>query len=402
MKHIRSNPLNFAVIGPHNRGRISLLAHKPDEGLRVTAICALHLERLDEYREKCGAELLLTKDYREIMNCARVDAVFICSPDHLHATHAIAALQAGKDVFLEKPMAISIKDADRILDAAETSDGRLYVGHNMRFFPVIRKMRELIVSGRIGAVEAIWCRHFISYGGDAYFKDWHSEQQYTNSLLLQKGAHDIDVIHYLAGGYTKRVSAMGKLSVYSRVSSRRAPDQAGDATADTNNWPPLAQTHLSPNIDVEDHSMLLMQLENGVQASYSQCHYTPDDCRNYTVIGTAGRIENYGDHSTTEQWASVHLWDRRMGYQAEGSEIHRIPHIEGSHGGADRLMVEDFIRFLRGEESDAATPLDARQAVAVGCCGAHSLRNNQMPLDVPGRPSRQQRFPVSPRRNHSA
>lgn len=382
--------LNFAVIGPHNRGRISLLAHRPEDGLRLIAVCGLSLDNLDDYREKCGDELLITKDFGQILDHSAVNAVFICTPDHLHATQAIAALQAGKDVFLEKPMAISIEDCDRILDAAETSDGRLYVGHNMRFFPVIRKMRELIASGRIGRVEAIWCRHFISYGGDAYFKDWHSERQYTNSLLLQKGAHDIDVIHYLAGGYTKRVAGMGKLSVYSRVSSRRALDQAGDPSVDRDNWPPLAQTSLSPNIDVEDHSMLLMQLDNGVQASYSQCHYTPDDCRNYTVIGTAGRIENYGDHSTTGQWASVHLWDRRMGYQAEGSEIHRIPHIEGSHGGADRLMVEDFIRFLRGGESAAATPLDARQAVAAGCCGAHSLRNNQIPLDIPGRVSRQQ------------
>lgn len=346
------------------------------------AVCATHLKDLDVYQETCGPELLLTTDYREIIDHPQVDVVFVCTPDYLHAEHTIAALNAGKHVFLEKPMAISIEDCDRILTAASTSAGKLYVGHNMRFFPVMQKMRELIELGRIGRVEAIWCRHFVSYGGDAYFKDWHSERQYTNSLLLQKGTHDIDVIHYLAGGHTRRVVGMGKLSVYNEVTDRRSPNEPGIATFNANNWPPLKQTKLSSTIDVEDHNMLLMQLDNGVQASYLQCHYTPDDCRNYTIIGTEGRIENYGDFSTPEKWASIHLWNRRMGYQELGNEVLRIPHIEGTHGGADPLMIEDFLRFLRGESSVGATLRDARSAVAVGCLGAESLRNGSVPYEA--------------------
>jgi hypothetical protein len=128
--------------------------------------------------------------------------------------------------------------------------------------------------------------------------------------------------------------------------------------------------------------MLLMQLENGVQASYQQCHYTPDDTRNYTIIGTEGRIENYGDHSTPDHWASIHLWNRRMGYQEHGNEVIRIPHIEGTHGGADPLMIEDFLCYLRGGTPNGATLLDARISVVTGCLGAESLRNGSVPFDV--------------------
>ena len=375
--------MNFAVVGPHNRGRISLLAHRPEEGLRLVAVCAPHLEGLENYREKCGDELMMTSDYRALVEDPKVNAIFVCSPDHLHAGHAIAALEAGKHVFLEKPMATTIDDGDAILAAAAVSKGKLYVGHNMRFFPVMNKMRDLIVEGRIGRVEAIWCRHFVSYGGDAYFKDWHSERKYTNSLLLQKGAHDIDIIHFLAGGYTRRVIGMGKLSVYNEVKDRRNEDERGVSCFSNDNWPPLSQKRLSPVIDVEDHNMILMQLNNGVQASYLQCHYTPDDCRNYTVIGTEGRLENYGDVSDSSKWASVHLWNRRMGYQEHGNEIFRIPAIEGSHGGADPLIVEDFLRFIHGEKSTGATPRDAWEAMAVGCLGAESLRSGGIPFDVP-------------------
>jgi len=375
--------LNFAVIGPHRRGRISLLAHRPNDGLKLVAACAANLENLEEYQTTCGDDFLLTTNYEDLLRHPDVHAIFVCTPDHWHKEHAVAALNAGKHVFLEKPMAVTIADCDHILAAAEKSSGKLYIGHNMRFFPVVRKMHELIAQGRIGRVEAIWCRHFISYGGDAYFKDWHSERKNTTSLLLQKGAHDIDVIHYLAGAYSQRVVGMGKLSVYNETANRRREDEAVSVTFNRDNWPPHRQTGLSPVIDVEDHSMIMMQLDNGVQASYQQCHYTPDDFRNYTVIGTEGRLENSGDHSTRTQWATVHLWNRRMGYQEQGNEVFRIPNIGGSHGGADPLMVEDFIQFLRAGTTRGATLRDARMAVAVGCLGAESLRNGSCPFDIP-------------------
>jgi predicted dehydrogenase len=378
----QSKEINFAVLGPHGRGRIAFHVHRPDEGLRLVAACATHLENLEDYKERCGPDFLLTKDYRDILSNPAIGGVFVCTPDNLHAEHAIAALDAGKHVFLEKPMAITIAECDAIIAAAERSNGKLYVGHNMRFFPVMRKMKELIEGGRIGRVEAVWCRHFISYGGDAYFKDWHSERKNVTSLLLQKGAHDIDIIHFLAGGHTRRVVGMGKLSVYNEVQNRRRPDEAGCVTFDRNNWPPHSQTGLSPEIDVEDHSMLLMQLDNGVQASYQQCHYTPDDCRNYTVIGTEGRIENYGDHSTAEKLVSVHLFNTRRGYSEHGNEVFSIPNIEGSHGGADPLLLDDFVEFLRGGTPRGATARDARMAVATGCQGAASLRNGSVPLEI--------------------
>lgn len=194
----------------------------------------------------------------------------------MHREHAIPALESGKYVFLEKPMAITIQDCDEILRTAERCGGRLYVGHNMRFFPVMQKMQELISQGRIGQVEAIWCRHFVGDGGDYYFKNYNSERDRSTSLLLQKGAHDIDIIHWLAGAYTQWVSGMGKLSVYNRVTDRREPGHdMPRGTRDPSLWPPLAQKGLNPIIDVEDHNMLMMQLSNGVQASYMQCFYTP-------------------------------------------------------------------------------------------------------------------------------
>jgi predicted dehydrogenase len=375
--------IKLAVLGPHNRGRISLLAHRPEDGFHLVAACGDKLDNLDIYREKCGENLYFTTDYRKIVSDPDIDAVFVCTPDHLHFEHALAALEAGKPVFLEKPMATGIEDCDRILKASNQSGTKLYVGHNMRFFPVMQKMHDLIQDGRIGRVEAVWCRHFIGYGGDAYYKDWHSQRANTTGLLLQKGAHDIDIIHWLSGSYARRVVGMGKLSVYCDVTNRRSEDDIPETSFNQNNWPPLAQKGLSPQIDVEDHSMLMLRLSNGVQACYQQCHYTPDEQRNYTVIGTEGRIENFGDHSTPEHLAEVRLWNRRTGYSERGHEVFSIPLMEGSHGGSDPMMIDDFLGFLRGNRVTGASPLDARMAVAVGCLGTASLRNHSLTEEIP-------------------
>ncbi len=374
----------LAVIGAERRGRLSLVAHQPEKGFRLAAAASLRLDRLEGYVEKCGPEIKLTTDYQEILKDPSIDAVFVCSPDHLHKEHALEVIRSGKHVFLEKPMAITIEDCDLIIREAEKADVKLYVGHNMRFFPVFQKMKELIDRGCIGRVEAVWCRHFISYGGDAYFRDWHSERRFTNGLLLQKGAHDIDIIHWLSGSYTKGVVGMGKLSVYNETQGRRPPeDPVPLVRFDTDRWPPLEQTGFSPQIDVEDHSMILLQLQNGVQASYQQCHYTPDDHRNYTIIGTEGRLENYGDFSMPSRWATIHLWNRRTGYSESGHEVFRIPHLNGEHGGADPLVVEDFLNFLRSGVHQGATAMDARMAVAAGCCGTDSLRSGSGFREVP-------------------
>ena len=379
--------LRLGSIGAGGRGMISKISHRPDQNSQLVAICDQRSEVLDHYRQTVSPTLRGYADYRRMLDSEKLDGVFITTPDYLHEEMAVAALERGLAVYLEKPLAITIEGCDRILLTASRNNAKLYVGHNMRFFPVVKEMKRIIESGRIGEVQAIWCRHFVSYGGDAYFKDWHSERRYSTGLLLQKGAHDIDVIHHLAGAFTSRTTAMGRLSVYNRMGKRRALSDTGDAKfGDT--WPPERQSGLSPVIDVEDHSMVLMQLANGAQASYQQCHYTPDAYRSYTVIGTAGRIENFGDYSSDDQKAVIRVWDHRTNaYSPDANEqIVVSAERDGGHGGADTVIVEDFLNYIRTGKRLGATPLAARQAVAVGCLATESLRSGNQAFDVPALP----------------
>ncbi len=374
--------LRIGVLGSGGRGYIAKHAHKPDEGSRVVACCDTRDEVLEKNKEDYGSDIVTTTDVDTLI-AQDVDAVFICTPDFLHEEHAVKCLQADKSIYLEKPMAISIEGCDRVLSAAKHSKGKLFVGHNMRYMNIIRKMKKLIDDDVIGEVKAVWCRHFISYGGDAYFRDWHSEQQYANSLLLQKGAHDIDVMHWLTGANTTRVAAFGKLSVYDKL-PRRSSDDEIKTSWHLENYPPMEQSGFSPEINVEDQNTVIMEMENGVLGSYLQCHFTPDSCRNYTVIGTKGRLENFGDGPKSP----IMVWNQRTdSYNMVGDEVYRGDRVINTfgHGGADPVIVQEFVDYASGKLSETtATPEAARNSVAVGCKAAESLRNGGHALDVPG------------------
>ena len=347
----------------------------------MAAVCDPRPERRERAREVYG-DALITSDEAALL-AADLDAVFVLSPDYLHEQHAVAALEAGLAVYLEKPMAVTTAGCDRILAAARRTGSKLYVGHNMRHMPVIQAMRELILAGAIGEVKAIWCRHFVGHGGDFYFKDWHAERAKSTGLLLQKGAHDIDAIHWLAGGYTRRVTAMGALTVFGQ-SAERAHGTEGylppEGWSHLETWPPSAQTGLNPALDVEDLSMMTMALDNGVFATYQQCHYTPDYWRNYTVIGDEGRLENFGDGTG----AQVKVWNtRRKSYPEAADRTVVIGEAQGGHGGADPMIVGEFLRFVRDGEATLTSPIAAREAVATGCAATESLRADGVAVDVP-------------------
>lgn len=371
--------LRIGVIGVHGRGGLAGHAHQPKENVRLVAGADPQQKFLDQFGEKYEAAFL-TQDYRELLARDDVHAVFICSPDYCHEEQAVAALEAGKAVYLEKPMAITTEGCDRILEAALENRCKLYLGHNMRHMPFVLKMRELIQRGYIGEVKAGWCRHFVGWGGDFYFKDWHADRTKSTGLLLQKGAHDIDVLHWLCDGYTRRVAAMGGLTVYGQIDDRDPEPEPAKRDWNLGNWPPLSLTGLNPVVDVEDISMMLMELDNGVFCSYQQCHYTPDYWRNYTIIGTEGRIENFGNG---EQGTVVRLWDSKCGYKPEADAEFRTPASGGGHGGADPSIVSEFIGFVRGECKATTSPVAARYSVAAGCAATDCLRDQTLGRDVP-------------------
>ncbi|MBR2345887.1 MAG: Gfo/Idh/MocA family oxidoreductase [Lentisphaeria bacterium] len=373
--------LRFGMVGADFTLRAAMvLFNYPKDRGELVALCDHNPEMLKKFKEEHPeSNAVLYSNAEEMFADKNVEAVFIMVRDQYHKALACAALEAGKAVYLEKPMALSVEECDQILETAYRTKGKLFLGHNMRYVDSILKMKEVIDSGMIGQVQSVWVRHFVSYGS-CYFRHWCSHQDTCTGLLLQKGSHDIDIIHWLAGGFTKRVVGMGRLSVYNRTTDRLAPGELPDRTASwkADCWPPLGLKGLVPDMDVEDHNMILMQLDNGVQASYEHCMYTPDSERNYTFIGDKGRVENIGDFGNCE----VHVWTSRTRRNAPDI-VYKLREKEGGHGGSDLKILEAFFDYVQFGKKPAVSPVAARNAVAAGFMGHKSIRNGNMPMDVP-------------------
>lgn len=372
-----------AVIGVGARSVIALHVPQAYPGARLVATVDPS-PRGRERSARIFPGLPVFDDVAGLLTAGRVDAAIVTAPDDTHADIAEQLLGAGVAVYLEKPLATTLADADRVLEAAVAARGVLYVGHNFRHAAVVRLMKQVIDRGEIGEVKTVWVRHFVGNGGDYYFKDWHADRSRTHTLLLQKASHDIDVVHYLSGGFTRRVVGMGDLMVYGDLADRR--DRSDETMPDWfsfDNWPPRSATGLHPVIDVEDVSMMMMTLDNGVLASYQQCHFTPDYWRNYTVIGTEGRLENIGDTAG----GRVQVWNRRRGWDVEGDLRYEIDGVASGHDDADRATLREFLEHAFLGRPTVVSPLAARAAVAAGALAADSLRDGSRPRDVPALPT---------------
>lgn len=378
-------PLRVGVVGVGARSSIIRHALVKENNAVLAAACDPFpgtRQRLQDWTRVDTSGVTIVTGLEEFIRVG-LDAAFVMSPDDTHADVTCTLLEAGIPVYLEKPIAIELADATRILETAYRTGTKLYVGHNMRHMNVVRTLRDLIGQGVIGEVKAIWCRHFVGHGGDFYFKDWHADRRHSKGLLLQKAAHDLDVMNWLAGTHATRVVAMGGLSVYGQIEDRR--DRGGELMPSwfsLENWPPGSQTGLNPVVDVEDISMLLAETKSGVFLSYQQCHFTPDYWRNYTVIGTEGRLENFGD----TQGGHVTLWNRRSEYDPDGDARFPILGDAGGHDDADLLTVTEFLNFVRVGGHTDTSPLDAWHAVATAVLATDSLRSGAIPQDIPELP----------------
>jgi predicted dehydrogenase len=156
-----NDQVNIALIGAGGMGQGNTHTALRVDGTRLVAACDLYDSRLNRCKEHWGEDIFTTRDYREILNRSDVDAVIIATPDHWHERIAIAALEAGKPVYLEKPMTQKIEEGHNLIEAERRTGVPLIVGSQRTSSILYEKARDLINEGEIGDlnfVEAYWDR----------------------------------------------------------------------------------------------------------------------------------------------------------------------------------------------------------------------------------------------------
>jgi len=382
--------LRIGLIGAGQRG--VALADEVEKSGRGRIVAAYDLNPPFAMKALKSRNLTINLVERErLLNDTSLDGVIVATPDNCHRQDACDFLRSGKPVFCEKPLAIKIADCDAILGAQSESGKKLQIGFNLRFHPLYEKMREIAAAGKLGRITTVWVRHFVGMGGDYYFHDWHSVREKSTSLLLQKATHDFDVIHFVTGAYTRRLVALGNRAYYggdrdNQLTCPTCPDAADCPEANRDPTNPRVQCAFRKEIDVEDNEMVLLELENGILANYSQCHFTPDYHRNYVFIGTQGRMESFEPMRRTTGWQEDCRIEILLRNSRERETI-SLHTTQGGHDGADRRMVEKWLTAIQDNSFDLENPIAGRQSVAVGCLAAESLRNGNHWMVLPKVPS---------------
>jgi predicted dehydrogenase len=140
-----------------------------------------------------------TTDLGELLNDEELDAIVVATPVPLHADIAVNVLEAGKHCFVEKPLAQSVADAERVVDAAEAADKVLMVGHLLEYHPGVRKLKEVADSGDLGSIRYI-------YGNRLNLGKLRPDE----NALWSLGAHDVSVLLYLADEEPDELYAYGE------------------------------------------------------------------------------------------------------------------------------------------------------------------------------------------------
>ncbi len=154
--------VQIALIGAGGMGTEDAISSLAQPGVEIVAVSDVYDGRLTRAKERWGNQLFTSRDYREVLARPEVDAVIIGTPDHWHAQIAVDAMNAGKDVYVEKPMVQKIQDGQKIIDAQKKNNRILQVGSQRVSSIVYQKAKDLLKNGAIGQVnmiEAWWDRN---------------------------------------------------------------------------------------------------------------------------------------------------------------------------------------------------------------------------------------------------
>ncbi|MGV9240527.1 Gfo/Idh/MocA family protein [Streptomyces nigra] len=362
--------LGVAVVGFGWMGRVHTQAyariphHYPDLPLRPELVTVA--EEVPGRAEEAAARFgfaTATRDWREVAADPRVKAVSVTAPNFLHREIGVAMAEAGKHLWIEKPVGLTAADARAVADAAARAGVHSAVGFNYRNAPAVEAARDLVASGEIGAVTHVRIRLFSDYAAHPQGAlTWRYERERGGSGVLgDLASHGADLARFLLGDIT---ALTADTAVFVPERARPTGATAGHT---------LATGELGP-VENEDYVNCLLRFASGARGVLEACRVSVGEQNNYgfEVHGTRGAV----------------FWDfRRMGelrvsrgtaYQDQPVATVHVGPGDGEFGafqpgaanamGYDDLKVVEAYRFLRSIAEDrpcGATLEDAVRSAAV-------------------------------------
>lgn len=186
--------VRIGILGAGFMGRTHLDAYLNIEKAKVIAVADRNLDKADALASKAGCKAMT--DLEKLVRAREIDLVDIALPTPNHKRYAIQALEAGKHVIVEKPLALRLKDADEIIAVADRLDRFLMIAHVLRFWPEYSKIQEILTGGILGKpLEATTYR----LAGPPHWATWFHDHNKSGGAPVDLQIHDLDVLNWYFG-----------------------------------------------------------------------------------------------------------------------------------------------------------------------------------------------------------
>jgi len=346
-----SDTPRFAVIGVG--ASVFRNMHRPAqaaEGINVVAVCDRDAQAGRPEAIGCA----FYEDYRTLLAKVRPDVAVILTPHPLHAVMAIDCLRAGCHVLLEKPMAIAVSEADRIIAAAEAAGRILAINFQLRFRPVVERARALIEEGAIGPLVRTlcvepWYRTDYYYRTATWRASWRDE---GGGVLLNQAPHTLDILCHLAG--------LPK-TVWGWTRTRYHP------------------------IEVEDTAQAMLEYPNGAPGYLTVSTVEMGVKPRLQIVGERGAIELSGNQLTIHRVTPssrehIRTSAEMFGLPATSTEVAELEDTSGGH----RAVYRDLLAAIRAGRPPRADGREGRMSLELAnaiTLSSHAGQPVTLPLD---------------------
>jgi predicted dehydrogenase len=312
--------LRVALVGMGRIGRVHLQALSAARGAEVVGVYDLNAQLARERAEAAGVQRVYAS-WQEVLSDPEVQCVGVLLPHDVHEQYAIEALEAGKHVVCEKPLAPTLPECERMLAAARNADRKLLPVHNRVYSQGVEKMGEIVHQDGIGEV---FLAQTTGFEAPPTVQTWLATPRGGGGVLMSQAVHPMYALRWLLGDVARVSCVFGDRKVV--------------------------------DMSAEDHAVVLLKFANGIAAE---------------MTCTFGIAHGPLDHSITLHGRDGYLELTRGGLRAIAPRLfgdttmHEIPLTETDHGAAFGRMWEDYARGILENVPTRQTGEDGKRAVEI-------------------------------------
>ncbi len=344
MKKIR---IGLIGCGGRLRGVVGEL-FKATKNAEIVALCDPNPHSIEATLQAYNPQAKVYEDYRSLVRDPNIDWVMIGSWNCFHAEHTIAAFKAGKHVFCEKPLALTVKDCLAMRNAWKKSGKLFSIGFTLRYSPHYRRIKELLSAGKIGKILSMEFNETLDFNHGGYIHaDWRRKTEWAGSHLLEKCCHDIDLVNWMTDSLAVKAASFGGCDFFNKANVHHVK-RLGKSPQGVKAFSTWSHDKIHGNIidpftsdkDILDNQVAIIQFASGARATFHTNCSTGIPERRMYICGTEGTLRADVINGTIEV--------KRIGFNTQVEDCRTS--AAGGHGGGDSILGQSLAdTMLKGK-----------------------------------------------------